>query len=131
MNNSFDKEYFLSLKSSWERIKNSHKPIFIYGMGDGCEKILNRFKMLDIKISGIFASDDFVRGQSFCGFKVLKLSDVEKICDDFLVIPAFGSSLPEIINRLENISKAYNFYVRACTFLSTFNSSFSLFFLKN
>ena len=70
--NSFEKDYFKSLESSWTRIKNSKKPVYIYGMGGGCEKILSQFKRLDIKIDGIFASDDFVRGQSFAGGKCLR-----------------------------------------------------------
>lgn len=105
--NSFEKDYFKSLGSSWDRIKNSKKPVYIYGMGDGCEKILSQFKRLDIKIDGIFASDDFVRGQSFAGFKIERLSDIEKNCDDFIVVPAFGSSLPEIMDRLDNIAKRH------------------------
>lgn len=105
--NSFEKDYFKSLESSWTRIKNSKKPVYIYGMGDGCEKILSQFKRLDIKIDGIFASDDFVRGQSFAGFKIERLSDIEKNCDDFIVVPAFGSSLPEIMDRLDNIAKRH------------------------
>ena len=56
----FSKEYFQSLESSWDRIKTCEKPIFIYGMGDGAEKLLDEFDRLGIKCSGVFASDDFV-----------------------------------------------------------------------
>ena len=102
--NSHVLDILKTLESSWDRLKNSQKPIYIYGMGDGCEKILHKFKLMDIECNGIFASDDFVRGQEFAGFKVQRLSDVEKSCNDFIVVPAFGSSLPEIMQRLENIA---------------------------
>ena len=39
----FSKEYFQSLESSWDRLKTCEKPIFIYGMGDGAEKLLDEF----------------------------------------------------------------------------------------
>ena len=42
----FSKEYFQSLESSWDRLKTCEKPIFIYGMGDGAEKLLDEFDRL-------------------------------------------------------------------------------------
>ena len=52
----FSKEYFQSLESSWDRLKTCEKPIFIYGMGDGAEKLLDEFDRLGIKCTGVFAS---------------------------------------------------------------------------
>ena len=51
----FSKEYFQSLESSWDRLKTCEKPIFIYGMGDGAEKLLDEFDRLGIKCTGVFA----------------------------------------------------------------------------
>ncbi|MEG1996285.1 MAG: FkbM family methyltransferase, partial [Oscillospiraceae bacterium] len=56
--------------SVWQVLKQCNKPILIYGMGDGALKIMRVFEVYNIKISGFFASDEFVRGHSFCGFKV-------------------------------------------------------------
>ena len=53
----FSKEYFQSLESSWDRLKTCEKPIFIYGMGDGAEKLLDEFDRLGIKCTGVFASE--------------------------------------------------------------------------
>ena len=52
----FSKEYFQSLESSWDRLKTCEKPIFIYGMGDGAEKLLDEFDRLGIKCTGVFAT---------------------------------------------------------------------------
>lgn len=49
----FSKEYFQSLESSWDRLKTCEKPIFIYGMGDGAEKLLDEFDRLGIKCTGV------------------------------------------------------------------------------
>lgn len=100
-----NKKYFEELESSWDRMKSCKKPIYVYGMGDGCEKLLNLCAEKQIKIDGIFASDDFVRGQNFCGYKVEKLSDIEKRCKDFLVVLAFGTSLDDIMERIDSISE--------------------------
>lgn len=99
-----DKNYYKGLETSWETIANSQKPVFIYGMGDGCDKMLKIFDEKGIKADGIFASDDFVRGQSFAGYKVRKLSEVQG--ENFLCVLAFGTSLSEIMNRIDNLENS-------------------------
>ena len=49
-------------KDVWEQLTVADKPIFLYGMGLGAEKILSQFEQNGIKAEGIFASDEFVRG---------------------------------------------------------------------
>ena len=63
-------------KSCWELLQNENRPIYIYGMGNGTEKILDVFKKYNIKTKGIFASDEFVRGHFFRDFKVKKYSEM-------------------------------------------------------
>ncbi|MDD6488528.1 MAG: FkbM family methyltransferase [Clostridia bacterium] len=91
----------------WTVLKQTDKPLIIYGMGNGADKILNEFEKLDIKIYGVIASDDFVRGQSFRGFTVKKLFDIENELDDFIIITAFGTSRPDVINHIVEISKKH------------------------
>lgn len=91
----------------WTVLQKSNIPLIIYGMGNGADKILNEFEKLNIKIYGIIASDDFVRGQSFRGFTVKKLSDIENELNDFIVITAFGTSRPDVINHIVEISKKH------------------------
>ena len=95
----------------WERIQREDKPIYLYGMGDGAVKIMTVFKRYGIKVKGVFASDDFVRGHYFCGFKVMKLSEVEEIEDDFAVVLAFGAGYEELVNRIIGISRKHTLYV--------------------
>ena len=98
---------FLSLKSSWERLKNADKPIYIYGMGDGCLKLMNQFERFGISVSGIFASDEFVRGHSFLGFPVQKLSEVEEQNDDFVIVLAFAAGYKELIDKIDRIALSH------------------------
>lgn len=63
--------------SLWNHLAETSKPIIIYGMGDGAQKILDVCSLKNVKISGFMASDDFVRGHSFAGFEVKKLSDID------------------------------------------------------
>ena len=60
----------LELESVSERLKKEKRPIFLYGMGDGAEKIYSYLSAHGVTIQGIVASDGFLRGQSFLGFDI-------------------------------------------------------------
>lgn len=81
---------YLETEDVWETIRNCPQAIALYGMGDGAEKILNVMERYGRTPDVIFASDQFVRGHSFRGKKVLKYSDVCERLKDFTVIMAFG-----------------------------------------
>lgn len=95
----------------WEKLEKETRPIFIYGMGDGAQKIMNVFSARGIKVSGIFASDDFVRGHYFEGFKVKRLSEVEEEYEDFVVILAFAAGYRELVDKIHDIASKHTLYV--------------------
>ena len=94
----------------WERLKSTDKPIILYGMGDGAQKILNVMDSKDIKPSGFMASDEFVRGHSFAGFEVKSLADTERQFGDFIVLVCFGTALPEVMQRITDIGEKHELY---------------------
>lgn len=91
----------------WNILKNSSKPTVLYGMGLGAEKIMDTLSVYGVEISDIFASDEFVRGHSFRGFKVLKYSEVCKKYEDFNVVLCFASHLDSVIERISKINKEH------------------------
>ncbi len=95
-------------KSSWEKIKESGKAVVVYGMGNGADKVLDEFIRLEIPVMGVTASDDFVRGQSFRGFKVKKLSDFD---GDFIVAVAFASCIPDVMNHIYSLCENHRVLV--------------------
>jgi FkbM family methyltransferase len=98
-------------KSCWQKLKEENRPIFIYGMGNGAEKILKHLSFFNIKIEGIFASDEFVRGHSFLGYKVKKLSEVEELYDDFVIVLAFAASYISLIDIIYSLANKHTLYV--------------------
>ena len=76
--------------SVWQRLYESKKPIFLYGMGDGACKIMQVCAQYHIPIAGIFASDEFVRGHSFAGYPVLRFDQAKAQFGDFFAVLAFG-----------------------------------------
>jgi FkbM family methyltransferase len=63
-----------------------------------------------IKVSDIFASDEFVRGHSFRGYKVLKYSEVCEKYDDFNVVLCFASRLDSVIEQISKINKEHTVF---------------------
>ena len=94
----------------WTRLAATKKPIIMYGMGDGAEKILAVMESLGIKPADFMASDEFVRGHSFKGYRVKKLSEIEELYKDFIVVICFGTALPDVLDRIEHIREKYETY---------------------
>lgn len=95
-------------QSVWKKLQNSEKPIVLYGMGDGADKVLSAFEKYDIKVSGVMASDDFVRGQSFHGFTVKRESVLEQELGDFTVALCFASQLPEVMDYIKGVANRHS-----------------------
>jgi FkbM family methyltransferase len=117
----------------WDNIRSLKLPVYIYGMGDGADKVLEIMALKGIEPAGVFASDDFVRGQMFHGFKVQKLSEIEEKLQSasavevaassaetavpvetaapraprFVIVLAFGTNRPEVIAHIAAIAKKH------------------------
>lgn len=88
----------------WPHLKNTDKPVLLYGMGNGADKILTVLNELGIEADGFFASDGFVRGQKFHGKKVLSYAEACERFGDFIVLVSFGSSLPDVLANIKRIA---------------------------
>ncbi|MBQ7291471.1 MAG: FkbM family methyltransferase [Clostridia bacterium] len=97
-------------KELWAELREQGKPIILYGMGNGADKIISVLNSKGMEHADVFASDDFVRGQFFHGKKVLRLSEVAEKYEDFNILVSFGSSLPEVMERIKGIAAKYNLY---------------------
>ncbi len=98
------KDIFERETSVWQRLKHCGKPVVLYGMGDGADKVLAAFERCGIRPAGVMASDAFVRGQSFHGFTVKKESDLERELGDFAVALCFASQLPEVMETIKAVA---------------------------
>lgn len=94
---------FIKEKNVWDTLKDSDKPLVLYGMGLGAEKIMSELEQRGMRADDIFASDEFVRGHSFKGYKVLKYSEVCEKYKDFNVVLCFASRIDEVIDRIAEI----------------------------
>lgn len=103
--------YFMQeTESVWDVLRRETRPIALYGMGDGAEKILRVCQERNIPIAGIFASDEFVRGHSFAGYTVRRRSDLERELGEFITVIAFASSRPEVLAKFDDLDRTHITY---------------------
>lgn len=95
----------------WDMLAEETRPIVVYGMGNGADKLFDRLEKYGVTVSDIFASDGFVRGHSFRGMRVLSLSEVRAKYDDFVILLSFASSRPEVIEMLTALDGTAEMYI--------------------
>ena len=77
-------------KNIWDTLSETDLPIVLYGMGDGADMVISALEERNIKFADIFASDAFVRGQSFHGKKVKTYKETEETYEDFFIVMCFA-----------------------------------------
>ena len=87
--------------SVWQNIAKCNLPVVLYGMGNAAEVILEQMHKHGIVAAGIFASDEFVRGQVFKGYRVETYAQIQARLTDFVIVIAFASEIPEVLARFK------------------------------
>lgn len=109
-------EYFpsqlQSIPTLWDKLATETRPIFLYGTGNGGDKILDVCAARNIPITGVFASDGFVRSRSFRDMPVRAYGDVvSEYGEDIVVLLAFGTTLPEVTSFIDQLDKRHTLYI--------------------
>ena len=96
----------------WHYLAESTRPIVMYGMGNGADKIIAVCEKYGIEISDFFASDGFVRGHSFHGKTVISYSAMKEKYDGQkpIVLLSFASSLPDVMALFKKVGEECEFY---------------------
>ena len=95
----------------WDELKRESRPIVVYGMGNGADKLFDRLAVYGIEVSDVFASDGFVRGHSYRGYRVKSFSEIKASYEDFVILLSFASNRAEVIDMLADIDASYDMYV--------------------
>ncbi len=94
----------------WTYLKDAKKPILLYGTGNGADKILNELIKRKITVSGVFASDGFVRNRVFRGFKVISFNEAKEQYGSFIALISFGTQLLDVIDNIKRIAETVETY---------------------
>ncbi len=94
----------------WKYLKTADKPIVLYGMGNGADKIIRVLEEKKIEYRGIFASDGFVRSKSFHGLPVEGYDALKARFGDMIVLLCFGTHLPQVMDNIKRIAAEQELY---------------------
>lgn len=102
-----------TLPSLWDTLAAERRDIWLYGMGNGADKILTVLGERNIAVRGVFASDGFVRGQVFHGMPVRSFSEVSTLYppQGCVVLLAFGSARSEVLSLIKGVAERYPLFV--------------------
>ena len=95
----------------WDVLKRERRPILVYGMGNGADKLISRLSLYGVEISDFFASDGFVRGHFFHGKRVKSFAEVREEYSDFVILLSFASNRTEVLEMLSDMDKKYDMLV--------------------
>ncbi len=95
----------------WDHLKTVNKPILLYGMGNGADLILNHLEDLNIKVSGVFASNGFSKNKIFRGFRVTDYSAAKNTFGSMIVLVAFGTGRKDVIENILKIATEQEVYI--------------------
>ncbi len=111
-----------------ENLKSTHKPILLYGMGNGADMIIKVLESYGISYKDTFASDGFVRGHSFHGKRVLSFSEAKEKYDDFVIVVTFAVHDDKTMNFISELSDNFELYAPTVSVVD--GSPFTLEFFK-
>lgn len=94
----------------WDSLKNTDLPVMLYGMGNGTDMIVEKLNEIGVEFAEIFASDEFVRGHTAYGKRVLKYSEVCEKYDDFVIVLCFAVHDEKMLGRIYELSKEHRLY---------------------
>ena len=87
------------------------RPILLYGMGNGADKIIAVCDKFGITVRDCFASDGFVRGHAFHGRRVLSFTEArETYGDGMIVLLSFASSRPDVLELIGRVADTCETY---------------------
>lgn len=99
------------MQELWRSLAAERRPILLYGMGDGADKVLAACVQKGVEISGVFASDGFVREKRFHGFSLLSLAQAEALFGDFTVLLCFGTRLPDVMETILALRRRHALFI--------------------
>lgn len=98
--------------SIWDKLRENDRPVFLYGTGNGGDKIISALEAHGGSLTGVFASDGFVRDRYFHGYKVLSYADVvSEYGGDIIVLLAFGTTLPSVREFIERLDRDHELII--------------------
>ena len=95
----------------WNCLKNTKKPIVLYGTGNGADKVYARLSADGVQISGVFSSTGFKKGRTFYGHSVREYADLKEKYSEMIILVCFGTDREDVIQNIIALGREQELYV--------------------
>jgi FkbM family methyltransferase len=95
----------------WDELSRPDTPLVFYGMGNGADKLIDRLGRYGKEVSGVFASDGFVRGHSYKGMRVKSFSEIKAEYEAPKIAVSFASNRAQVIALIKDIAAKNDVYI--------------------
>ena len=92
-------------------LKTVTKPIVLYGIGNGADKVVKRLNADNVKISGVFSSSGFKKNKTYQGHIINDYISLKNELGDMIILVCFGSHLPEVMDNVKKLAKENELYI--------------------
>lgn len=102
---------WLNAEESWmNRVRHTKKPVVVYGMGNGADKLFALLEEQGVAVADVMASDGFVRGHVYRGFRVKTYREICERYGDVLILLAFATDLADVMEGIHRIAREQEVY---------------------
>ena len=95
----------------WSYLKSATKPIVLYGIGNGADKVVKRLNDDNVIISGVFSSSGFKKNKTYNGHIIKDYEAVKSELGDIIILVCFGSHLPEVMQNVKKLASENELYI--------------------
>ncbi|MDD6024624.1 MAG: FkbM family methyltransferase [Oscillospiraceae bacterium] len=95
----------------WEYLKACGKPIVVYGIGNGGDKVFACCQEWGLQVSAVFASDDHATKKTSHDLPVGTYDTVMERYPDGVILVAFGTYDMEIVQRIRQMGQNHAVFV--------------------
>ena len=95
----------------WSYLKSATKPIVLYGIGNGADKVVKRLNDDNVIISGVFSSSGFKKNMTYNGHIIKDYEAVKSELGDIIILVCFGSHLPEVMQNVKKLASENELYI--------------------
>ena len=96
----------------WTLLKTTDRPIVFYGTGNGGDMMAKILSKYNKRVSGVFASPNFIRNRTFLGVPVTSFEEcLSRFGKEMIVLMVFGTSDPNVIAYAKELSTKCDFYI--------------------
>lgn len=98
-------------RDMWDVLREEKRPVLVYGMGNGADKLFSRLEQYGVRVADVFASDGFVRGHFYKGIRVKSFSEIKELYSDFVILLSFASRREDVLSLICEIDGKYDMYI--------------------